>query len=307
MRIRELFYLNKSDRIAVVFLFALAAVAFAAVFVIGNTEDEDIESAVSAVENNGRGGVSPFGENGYDKAERKTELFAFDPNTADSTAFLRLGLQPWMIRNIYKYRAAGGIFRCREDFARVYGITKKQYETLAPYIRIGDDYRPASEFYSSTYGDNTPASRESRQSATPRDTLLYPHKLKTGEHISLNTADTTQLKKIPGIGSSFARAIVRRRDKLGGFYSSSQLLEIDGFPQEAMAYVHVDVSAVRRLNINKLTYSQLRQHPYFNFYQARDIIDYRRLRGNIKSLADLRLMKSFTAADIERLKHYVEF
>lgn len=307
MRIRELFYLHKSDRIAIVFLFALAAVAFTAMLVIGNTKDEDIESAVSAVVSNGRDGVSPFGEKRYGMTERKAELFAFDPNTADSTVFLRLGLQPWMIRNIYKYRAAGGIFRSRGDFARVYGITKKQYERLAPYIRIADDYLPASEFYSSSYANNQSATRENRQPAAPRDTSLYPHKLKTGEHIALNTADTTQLKKIPGIGSSFARAILRRREKLGGFYSSSQLLEIDGFPQEAIAYVHVDASAVRRLNINKLTYSQLRQHPYFNFYQARDIVDYRRLRGNIKSLADLRLMKSFTAADIERLKHYLEF
>ena len=307
MRIRELFYLHKSDRIAIVFLFALAAVAFTAMLVIGNTKDEDIESAVSAIVSNGRDGVSPFGEKRYGMTERKAELFAFDPNTADSTVFLRLGLQPWMIRNIYKYRAAGGIFRSRGDFARVYGITKKQYEKLAPYIRIADDYLPASEFYSSYYDNNQSATRENRQPAAPRDTSLYPHKLKTGEHIALNTADTTQLKKIPGIGSSFARAILRRREKLGGFYSSSQLLEIDGFPQEAIAYVHVDASAVRRLNINKLTYSQLRQHPYFNFYQARDIVDYRRLRGNIKSLADLRLMKSFTAADIERLKHYVEF
>ncbi len=307
MRIGELFYLNKSDRIVVVFLLSLAAVVLTAVFVIGNLEHDEMESAVSAVENNGRGGVSAYGEEGYDDTKRKVELFAFDPNTADSTAFLKLGLQSWMIRNIYKYRAAGGIFRCKEDFARVYGITKKQYETLAPYIHISDDYLPASEFYSSTYGDNMPATHERNQSPAPRDTSLYPYKLKAGEHIALNSADTTQLKKIPGIGSSFARAIVRRREKLGGFYSSSQLMEIDGFPQEAVAYVHVDASAVHRLNINKLTYSQLRQHPYFNFYQARDIVDYRRLRGSIKSLADLRLMKSFTAADIERLKHYVEF
>lgn len=310
MRIGDFFYLNKSDRIGVVFLFSLAAVAFTAVFVIGNMGNDDTESAVSAVEDNGRGGASTFGDDGLDAPVCKTELFAFDPNTADSTMFLRLGLQRWMIRNIYKYRAAGGVFRCKEDFARVYGITKKQYETLAPYIRISDDYRPAADFYQSdyVYGNGTHSSARSNEAVrSPRDTTLYPYKLKPGEHVALNTADTTQLKKIPGIGSNFARAIARRREKLGGFYSADQLLEIDGFPQEAIVYVHVDASVVRRLNINKLTYSQLRQHPYFNFYQARDIIDYRRLRGNIKSLADLRLMKSFTAADLERLKHYVEF
>ena len=201
------------------------------------------------------------------------------------------------------------MFRQREDFARVYGLTKKQYETLAPYIRISDDYRPASDFYAPS-----PSSAASHRTGgaegkayMARDTMLYPIKLRPGEHIDINTADTTQLKKIPGIGSAYARAVVRRREKIGGFYSKDQLAEIDGFPQEAMPYVKVSAGKVRKLNLNRLTYAQLRQHPYLNYYQARDIVDYRRLRGPLKSLADLRLLKSFTPADMERLKPYVEF
>lgn len=307
MMFRDLFYLNKSDRIAVVFIGALAAVAAIAVFVIGNIDMKNNESAVSGVADYGRNGTSSSSAGIGGIGQRRVELFAFDPNTADSTAFLRLGLQRWMIRNIYKYRAAGGVYRCKEDFARVYGLTKKQYETLAPYIRISDDYRPASEFYSPDYPDETAAKAKDRPEYTPRDTAVYPVKLRPGQHVAINSADTTQLKKVPGIGSSFARAIVRRREKLGGFYSAAQLTEIDGFPQEALAYVSVDAAAVRRLNLNKLSYSQLRQHPYFNYYQARDIVDYRRIHGSIKSLAELRLMKSFTVSDLERIKHYVEF
>ena len=201
------------------------------------------------------------------------------------------------------------MFRQREDFARVYGLTKKQYETLAPFIRISDDYRPASDFYapspSSAAGHRTGGAEG--KAYTARDTMLYPIKLRPGEHIDINTADTTQLKKIPGIGSAYARAVVRRREKIGGFYSKDQLAEIDGFPQEAMPYVKVSAGKVRKLNLNRLTYAQLRQHPYLNYYQARDIVDYRRLRGPLKSLADLRLLKSFTPADMERLKPYVEF
>ena len=30
------------------------------------------------------------------------------------------------------------------DFARLYGLTRKQYRELEPYITIGDDYEPAS-------------------------------------------------------------------------------------------------------------------------------------------------------------------
>ena len=41
----------------------------------------------------------------YAVPEEKVETFPFDPNTADSTTLLRLGLAPWQVRAIYKYRA----------------------------------------------------------------------------------------------------------------------------------------------------------------------------------------------------------
>lgn len=311
MRLGDLFYFHKNDRIVVGFLVVLATAAAVAVCLLDNSgkTNENGQNAPSDVGYNGREGVLGSYETGSGDApeERKTvELFPFDPNTADSVDFLRLGLPRWMVRNIYRYRAAGGTYRRKEDFARVYGLTKKQYETLAPYIRISDDYRDAVEFYASAPETYSTRSERRQTDYVPRDTMLYPVKLKPGERISVNAADTTQLKKVPGIGSSYARAIVRARERLGGFVSKDQLQDIDGFPVEALPYMSVDGS-VRKLNLNKLSYKQLRQHPYINFYQARDIIDYRRLRGAIKSLADLRLLKSFTPADIERLKPYVEF
>ena len=44
-----------------------------------------------------------------------------------------------------------------------------------------------------------------------------------------------------------------------------------------------------------------------NFYQARDICDYRRLHGPIKSLHQLSLLKTFPPAQIERLEPYVSY
>lgn len=312
MKLDELFYFHKNDRIVVFFLVAVAVVAATAIYLLDDAEFEskDNTSAASIIDGddgNGTYAIKKGNGNFYYVGERRVELFAFDPNTADSTTLLKLGLQPWMVRNIYKYRAAGGTFRQKEDFARVYGLTKKQYEMLAPYIRISDDYRAAADFYLPSPAGNGEYPEENNRAYVPRDTMAYPLKLKSGEHISVNNADTMQLKKIPGIGSAYSRAIVRRRDKLGGFSSKAQLMEIDGFPQEALAYIEVDANEIRKMNLNKLTYSQLRQHPYINYYQARDIVDYRRLRGTLKSLADLRLLKSFTAGDIERLKPYVEF
>src|SRR3712207_2398606 len=64
------------------------------------------------------------------------ELQYFDPNTADSTTLLSLGLPAYIVRSIYKYRYMGGVYSTAEDFARIPGLTQKQYRLLKPYIKI---------------------------------------------------------------------------------------------------------------------------------------------------------------------------
>ena len=226
----------------------------------------------------------------YQTEGQTVERFAFDPNTADSTQLLRLGLRPWQVRNIYKYRARGGIYRKKEDFARLYGLTVKDYRRLEPYIRISSDYLPASTLVKEEHYE--------------RDTLRYPVKIAEGEQVVLNTADTTVLRKVPGIGAYYAAQIVRYGQRLGGYVSIDQLDEIDGFPQDAKKYFVVQDAHPQQLNVNQLTLQQLRRHPYINFYRAKAIMDYRRLHGNLKSLQDLRLSKDFPPEVIERLTPY---
>ena len=60
--------------------------------------------------------------------------------------------------------------------------------------------------------------------------------------MELNTADTATLKKIPGIGSYYARKIVAYREALGGFVSKSQVTEIDGLPPDIVQWFRVSVS-----------------------------------------------------------------
>lgn len=232
----------------------------------------------------------------YNVETVRRRLSAFDPNTADSTLLLSLGLQPWQVRSIYRYRAKGGIYRQPSDFARLYGLTVKQYKELLPYIHISDEYKPAAEVYG-----RTDAVRSGR------DTLRYPVKLQPGQYVTLDDADTASLRKVPGIGRYYASRIVRYRNDLGGYVSVAQLSEIEGIPEAALSYFRVTGGAVRKLNLNRLTLNELKHHPYINFYQARRIIDYRRLKGPLHSIDDLRLLKDFSQRDIERLRPYVEF
>lgn len=308
--IKDFFYLTKNDRRTLVFFLCLGSIALLLVWLLGGDGSTD-----------GMAGRQPNAENSQTREERserrdaygiryadtpvsRAERFAFDPNTADSTQLLRLGLNPWQVRSIYRYRAKGGVFRQPSDFARVYGLTVKQYRELEPYISIGSDYRPAAELVAAQ-GTNGSELRPSV--AVARDTIKYPVKLRPSQHICPNASDTSALKRVPGIGSYFARRIVAYRDRLGGYASVDQLREIEGLPTEALSYFRIDRQQVNKLNVNKLTLAQLRRHPYISYYQARDIVDYRRLRGPITSLSQLSLLRDFTPEDIARLAPYVEF
>lgn len=135
----------------------------------------------------------------------------------------------------------------------------------------------------------------------------YQKKIKAGEHVVLNTADTTALKTVPGIGSYYARKIIAYGQRLGGYVSVDQLDEIEGFPLDAKDYLTIEDAAPRKLNINTLSLNELRKHPYLNFYQAKAITEYRRLHGPLHALSDLRLSKDFPPEAIKRLEPYVDY
>lgn len=338
MKFEDIFYLQKKDRQALLTLLAIMIACVSLTFLIlEKQEDAPVTSQLDSTNSNQEKDASsakihyaskshPL----YSKEEGMVhELFPFDPNTASAEDFERLGLESWQARSIIRFREKGGIFSRPSDFARVYGITKRTYEVLLPFIQIADDYKPAADFYGKEgYGRsgrrNTPyynnreeryrrydqdnASSEGKaEDKTETKVYSYPHKLKANEHIEINGADTTLLMKIPGIGSYYASRIVRYRERLGGFASAQQLEEIDGLPESAIAYIKIDYQQIRKMNLNKLTLNQLKKHPYLNFYQAKEICDYRRLKGPLHSIEDLKLLKDFPPDEIERLKPYICF
>lgn len=225
-------------------------------------------------------------------------LVTFDPNSADSTVLLGLGLPEWTVRSIYKYRAKGGVFSTPEDFGRMNGITVGLYRKLKPYISISDEFKPASEVIGPRIYNNE---------TSKRDTTLYPTKLSANERISINDADTNALKRVPGLGSYYAKRIVDLRNSYGGFISLEQLLDIKGLPETALQYFSVPDGEVKKININKATFVQLQSHPYIGYFRAKVISDYRRLKGKISSLGQLSLLKGFGDKEIQYLEPYIEF
>ena len=305
-------YFSKRDRQAIVALTLTILAGCGFLWLLGEYGKKHEPKKV--VEKNGNEGKSQY----YASEQNSEELFCFDPNTADSTTLLKLGLRPWQVRNIYKYRSHGGIYRKPQDFARLYGLSAHKYKQLLPYIRIADEYRMTAAEYvgnlgkeeSRLYYKNKNYTYEERQHGRYDEKAIpsnYPRKISTGEHITLNTADTTELKRVPGIGSYYSKAIIRYGERLGGYVNVDQLDEIEGFPPEAKHFFIIDNPTPHKLNVNTMTIAELRRHPNINFYQAKAITDYRRIHGHLSSPQQLSTHPDFPEEVIKRLLPYVAY
>ncbi len=253
-------------------------------------ERQEIEQFAAAIRNDSLHRAEKY------KSEQKEnrQLFPFDPNVADSSTLARLGLRHWQISNILKYRHAGGRWRSAEDFRRLYGLSDEDYQRLRPYVRIAPT---KDEYLRKTPGVQRDGQRYPREEKYPEGTV-----------IDLNAADTTMLKRIPGIGSYYAGKVCRYRERLGGFLSVSQIKEVEGLPENVEKWFIVAEDAeVKRINVNAATFRELVRHPYLNYEQVKAICNYRQTYGKLKSWRDLSLDPNFTAADFKRLAPYFAF
>lgn len=139
---------------------------------------------------------------------------------------------------------------------------------------------------------------------------IHLEKLKTGETIEINSSDTTDLKKIPGIGSAFSNRIVKYRNLLGGYNSLNQLKEVWGMDDDLfnkiIPYLKI-TSNTKKIKVNTASFEELNKHPYIKYKRAKIIIDIRERKGKIESMDRLSLLEEFTEADTKRLTPYLSF
>jgi DNA uptake protein ComE-like DNA-binding protein len=214
----------------------------------------------------------------------KYSLFQFDPNKADSATFVKLGIKPFIASNILKYRNKGGWFKTPADFAKVYGILPEKMKELESFITIEE------------------------RAVTKLEKVVSK---KTDIIVELNSADTTTLMQVKGIGRGYAKGIVRFRQQTGGFVSVDQLSEIYGMRPENLEKIRpfctVNPNLIQKINVNTATAERLKAHSYFNFYQAKALYELRRKKGKLRSIDELNVLTEFTPESILRLKPYLNF
>lgn len=295
---KDFFYYTKSERRVILLLLAIALLLLGIWAImeylrpvevpVTLSESEEIDSFLANLEEQEK-----IRKSHTPKNEISAVLQPFDPNTADSVLLRQLGLPVYIVRNILKYRAKGGVFRSPESFSRIYGLKEEVYQKLKPYITIAP-LISVSHVRTDTF----------RQL---KDTIPYVPKYEEGTIVDLNKADTSILKRIPGIGSTLARMIVVYRQRLGGFYDVSQLQEVPHVGVELNKWFVVTPAGLHKIQVNSASLDKLRSHPYMDFYKAKAIMEYRRKRGKIKGLSQLSMFEEFTEKDLKRLSPYLTF
>lgn len=196
----------------------------------------------------------------------------FDPNLASLDELMMFGLSSRQASSIINYRTKGGSFRNKEDLKKMYNIPDSLYEELKEFIFIETDLYQERD-------------RVGTASEVKRDRVGAISEVK-GEMIELNLADSLQLISLYGIGPYYASKIMEYREKLGGFYSAEQLLEIKGFESDRYSSisdkVYADKGMIKRLDLNEASKEELAAHPYIGSYMARGILRLRQHLAPIK-------------------------
>jgi len=218
--------------------------------------------------------------------------FSFNPNNLTIEKWMKLGLSKEQAEVIKNYEAKGGEFRTKEDVRKMYSISEEHYLRLAPFIQLPDRFEN-KKLENNSYKNNT--AKKKKWKRVVKD---------------INLADSAGLTEVYGIGPYFAGKIVEHREKLGGYLSKKQLLEIWNFSDSMLLKLDssliVSKVELRKININKASAEELKKHPYIDWNIANSIVSIREQHGSYQKLEDLKKSVLINDSIFIRLRSYLK-
>ena len=208
---------------------------------------------------------------------------AFDPNDYSLKQWMFLGLSEKQAAVVLRFTVRG--IRSDEDLSKIFVIPTALYE------RIKD-----STFYAGV-------------NESPKKDQYTLEKKSVPVLVDVNRATQEQLETIPGVGSFYAKNIIRYRERLGGFIRKEQLLEVWKMDEakyaEIVNCISVDVNGLRKIKLNTVTAEELKAHPYLNWNIANSLIKIRERLGGFKSIEEIKESILVNEELFNKLKPYV--
>lgn len=283
----EDFYLSKRTRRAmIIFVALLCLISFIPRLIIYFNPDEPIKITIEEKKIIEKLEYTPYKQFEKQKRTYRKPPSKFDPNNYSVKDWMYLGLSEKQAKAVLKFGKYG--FYSNDQLAKVFVISDEVFELIKD-----------STYYPEKNKDfqKQPFS-EKKEIEKPKIVL-----------VEINQATEEELVTIKGIGPFFATNIIKQREKLGGFVSKDQLLEVWKFTPEKLneieSFITVNSSLVKKLNINTATVDELKNHPYIRWNIANSIVKMRMLKGSFHSINDLLESKLITQEIFEKIKPYL--
>jgi len=205
----------------------------------------------------------------------------FDPNQVTSVELDEMGFPPKITGNLMRYRKAGGKFKAKTDFKKLYGVSDSIFILWEKFIII-----------------------QEKEEIAEYEKVIMAQAL-----VELNAVDSVGLLEVRGIGPYFAGKIIQYRNRLGGFLYMEQLMEIWGMDYARIEIIKnqisIDSVLLVKIDLNSISIEDLKKHPYVTARMAESIHKYLQFAGSFKSVDDLMQNRLLTEDEYSKLKPYL--
>ena len=207
---------------------------------------------------------------------------AFDPNEYVMSDWIKLGLSEKQANVVIRFTQHG--IYSNEELKKIFVISDELFGIIKD-----STYYPARPQKNNTFSPEINRTIEKK--------------------IQLNVATHDELIGLNGIGDYYAKKIIEYRERLGGFHSQEQLLELWKFTPEKLAKIKDQLLVfgdLQKININEASYEELVKHPYVSSKVANSIVKMRSQRDGYKNLEDLLDSKLIDRELFNKLEPYIK-
>lgn len=306
-RIRNYFGFSKTETNALLFLIPLTTLIVVGysltkdyLFFEHNNNPSDI-SKLDSLAKSIRKKDLPTAENKNSASKiaetPNTKIYkSLDPNNISAQKLEDHGLSRNTANNWVKYLAKGGRFNKPEDLRKIYGMTEKQLLAISPYLDFDDAVTSKTKIQTLDSLSQTSSKSDHEEYIT--------------HSFDLNLADTTDFKKIKGVGKVLSSRIINFRNSLGGFLYESQLYEVyhldSAVAENIMVAGFITASFnPQKININQADKKLLSKHPYISFKLAELIVAYRKQHDGFRDISEIKNIPIVTEEMFQKLENYI--
>jgi len=231
---------------------------------------------------------------------RKPKIYPFNPNFITDFKAYSLGISPTEFDKLKAFRSNNQWINSVADFKKVTGVSDSLLDVISPYFKFPDWVKNQNN------KNAFPANNNQEKFSKKPENVVFTY----AQKIDLNLATAEQLQKVNGIGESFSKRIIDFREKNNGFINDSQLGAVYGLNEATIEKVLQQFTVktpkqIDKFDLNKASASDIATIPTISFELAKQIWQFRKVRGRIESFSELSKIEGLTAQKLQLIQVYL--